>query len=289
MYYGGVELGGTKIICAVSKDSLNVVDKKRIPTTSPKETLEKIFKFFDKYVLISLGISSFGPIDTNKQSKTYGYITSTPKEKWSNFNLLNKIKERYKVPTHWTTDVNAAAYGEYKLGHDKNYSSCLYLTVGTGIGGGMIIKDSILSEHNHPEMGHIIIRKHPNDNFSGVCPFHENCLEGLASGTAIEQRMGIKGENIEQNNFFWDIESYYIAQSLVNFYLILKPEIIILGGSVMNQQKILPKVRQQFKSLINNYLPLPNLDHYIVSPKLEDDSGIIGSLLLAKKTFEKVN
>lgn len=279
---GAIEAGGTKFVCAVGEENFKIVDKISFPTTDPEETIQRVFDFFDTYSnLDAIGIGSFGPIDTNKKSKKYGYVTSTPKIKWRNFDFLGEMKKRYNLPIGWTTDVNAACLGEYEIGSAANNNSCIYLTVGTGIGGGAIFNGTIVEGFGHPEMGHIIIRNHTNDDFEGVCPYHKNCLEGLAAGPSIEKRYGIKAENLDANHKIWDILAYYLAQALMNYTLILRPEKIILGGGVMNQARMLDLVKEQFSSLLADYVATPDLDSYIVTPSLGSNAGITGGLILA--------
>ncbi|WP_160725057.1 ROK family protein [Bacillus sp. USDA818B3_A] len=283
MYYGAIEAGGTKFVCAVSDENFDIVDRISIPTTLPNETMQHVYQFFNKYNLISIGIGSFGPIDVNKESGTYGYITTTPKMGWGHFNLVGALEEKYQKPVAFTTDVNAAAYGEYKKGSAKGANSCLYLTIGTGIGGGAVINGKILEGFSHPEMGHVLIRKHQEDSYEGNCPFHKTCLEGLAAGPAIEGRYSKKGHELEHDDHVWKLEAYYIAQALISYTLILRPEKIILGGGVMKQRQLFPLIRAEFKRLLNDYVQTPNLDEYIVPPELEDNAGITGCLLLAKE------
>ncbi|GEK88169.1 fructokinase [Alkalibacterium putridalgicola] len=280
---GAIEAGGTKFVLAVSDNTLEHVEKLSIPTTTPEETFDKVFEFFDNYTLEAIGVGSFGPIDVNKNSSTYGYVTSTPKLAWQNVDFLGKLKERYAVPVAWTTDVNAAAYGELKKGAAVGKNSCLYLTVGTGIGGGAVINGEPLEGYGHPEMGHIPVRMHEEDSFKGTCPYHSNCLEGLAAGPAIEQRYNKKAQYLTDRKDVWDIEAYYLAQALMTYTLTLSPEKIILGGGVMKQSQLYPLIRKEFSKLVNGYVATPDLDEYIVSPGLDDNAGITGCLLLAQK------
>lgn len=279
---GAIEAGGTKFVCAVSDENLVIQDRATIPTTKPEETMQYVYDFFDQYELDAIGIGSFGPIGVNKHSDSYGFITTTPKIAWQNVNFVGLIKERYEIPVGWTTDVNAAALGELKKGAAQGKSSCIYLTVGTGIGGGAVIDGKPLEGFGHPEMGHLLVKMHEQDTYEGFCPFHENCLEGLAAGPAIEKRYGKKAQDLADNKEVWEIEAYYLAQALVSYTLILSPEKIILGGGVMKQKQLYPLIRQEFKKLLNGYVEIPDLDEYIVSPGLGDDAGITGSLILAK-------
>lgn len=288
MYFGGIEAGGTKFICAVSNDQFEIIEKVSIPTTTPTETLGQVFEFFDRFDLMAIGIGTFGPIDLTKGSETYGFITSTPKPGWNQFNFLGEMKQHYpNLPFAWTTDVNAAAYGEYRKGIAKANKSCLYLTVGTGIGGGAIMNGEILEGVGHAEMGHILIRQHPEDHYEGKCPYHKTCFEGLAAGPAIEARYGKKGFELASEDKVWELEAYYIAQALVDYTLILRPEKIILGGGVMKQSQLFPLIRETFSQLMAGYVPTPELDTYIVSPGLEDQAGIMGCLLLGAEAASK--
>lgn len=279
--FGAIEAGGTKFVCAVSDENFTIKERVSIPTTTPEETMTEVFAFFDQYELTAIGIGSFGPIDVNKESDTYGYITSTPKTAWKFYDFLGSVKNRYSVPIGWTTDVNAAALGEIKLGAAKGLKSCVYLTVGTGIGGGAVINGELLEGYGHPEMGHIPVRLHPNETYKGTCPYHGDCLEGIAAGPAIEGRFGKKGHLLTDQEEVWEMEAYYLAQALMNYTLILSPERIVLGGGVMKQKQLYPLVRQKFAELINGYVRVPDLEQYIVAPGLEDNAGILGSLLLA--------
>lgn len=281
---GAIEAGGTKFVCAVSDNDLNIIKRVSFPTTHPKETLQKIFNFFDTYKdLKAIGIGSFGPIDINKSSRAYGYITSTPKKSWNYFDFLGTMKNHYPIPIGWTTDVNVACLGEYELGSAIDSKSCIYLTVGTGIGGGAIINGELVEGFGHPEMGHILIRTHPEDDFTGVCPYHNNCFEGLAAGPSIEKRYGIRAENLDSNHKIWRILANYLAQALVSYTLILRPEKIILGGGVMNQEHLIDLVKEELHLLLADYVEIPDIDSYIVKPSLGNNAGITGGLILAKQ------
>lgn len=282
---GAIEAGGTKFVCAVSDIDLNIIDKITIPTTSPKETLKKVFIFFDQYELSSIGIGSFGPININLNEEQYGYITSTPKRLWRNYDFLTPFKMRYNIPIGWNTDVNAAALGESELGSAKEKTSCVYITVGTGVGGGAVINGKPLAGYNHPEMGHFHLKKYEGDHFEGVCDFHGDCLEGLVSGPAIEKRTGIKAELLLEDDENWEIIAYYLAQAAMVYTTVLGPECIIFGGGVMNHKPLIEMIREKFSELLKDYLVLPSLDKYIIRPSLGNSSGILGSLLLGKQAL----
>lgn len=283
MYIGAIEAGGTKMVCAVADEQLGMIAQTEIPTTTPEETLARLFDFFDDYSLKAMGVGSFGPIGIDPTKDNYGYILETPKIGWANIDFLGKLKKRYAIPFVWTTDVNAAAYGELKHGSAKGKSSCIYLTVGTGIGAGVVLDGAIFQGRAHPEMGHIRVKRHPDDSYEGTCPYHADCLEGLAAGPSLEARTGIKGQELAQDDPVWEIQAYYIAQALMNYTLTLAPEKIILGGGVMNQDHLLHKIRQQFIEQMAGYMETPAVNEYIVRWGLPNQSGIIGCLLLGKE------
>ncbi|MEG0312903.1 MAG: ROK family protein [Carnobacterium sp.] len=287
MMYGAIEAGGTKFVCAISDENFEIKERVSIPTTTPEETLSNVFEFFDQFKLDSIGIGSFGPIDVNKKSATYGYVTTTPKVAWTNFDFLGAVKKRYEIPVGWTTDVNAAALGELKKGAAIGLDSCVYLTVGTGIGGGAVINGKLLSGYGHPEMGHMLVRLHPDESYGGFCPYHGNCLEGIAAGPAIEGRYGVKGHELADKIEVWQMEAYYLAQALMNYTLILSPERIVLGGGVMKQNQLYTLVREEFKKLMAGYVAVPPLEEYIVAPGLGDNAGVTGCLLLAADELTK--
>lgn len=281
-YYGAIEAGGTKFVCAIGDESLNVIKRISIPTTTPEETMEAVKKFFQDYALKAIGIGSFGPIDINESSETYGYITSTPKIAWKNFNFIETIQTNFNIPIAFTTDVNASLYGEYKKGIAKDIQSAVYYTIGTGVGGGAIVGGQIVQGYSHPEMGHMSLKLHKNDQFEGNCTFHNNCLEGLVAGPAIEKRAGKEAKSIDQDDEIWDLVAYYIAQAVYNTALMLSPERIILGGGVMHQEHLLNKIHDAFEAFNNDYIALPKVQDYIVKPSLNDNQGIIGCFALAK-------
>ncbi|MCI5775461.1 MAG: ROK family protein [Aerococcus sp.] len=282
--YGAVEAGGTKFVCAVGGEEGKIIKRIQFPTTDPDETIKKVTDFFNQYPIESIGIGSFGPIDVNKDSETYGYITSTPKLAWKDYNFLGAIKGAFDIPVVWTTDVNVAAYGEYQTGAASELNSCLYLTIGTGVGGGYIVNDHILGGYTHPEMGHILITKDAEDRTDGWCPYHKDqCLEGLASGSAIKVRTGKSGNELDIEDPNWTYVADYIAQACVTFSLTLSPERIILSGGVMKQPGLLQKIRHKVIEKLNGYSKIPPIDTYIVTPALGDDAGITGCLYLAEE------
>lgn len=287
--FGAIEAGGTKFVCAVGNESGELIERIQIPTTLPEETMPRVIEFFKKYRLKALGIGSFGPVDVDQKSMTYGNITSTPKQGWKDYPLLNELKREFPIPIGLNTDVNVAALGEATVGAAKGLDSCLYITIGTGIGAGAFVQGKLLQGLTHPEMGHILIRRHPQDSYQGKCPYHHDCLEGLAAGPAIEERWGKKGVELENNIEVWHLEGYYIAQALMQYILILSPKKVILGGGVMNQKQVFTSIYNYLPKLISGYVSLPKLSEYIVSPGLGDNAGITGALLLAIQTFQEEN
>ena len=279
---GSIEAGGTKFICSVSDENLNIIAKERIPTSLPRITMPLIYQFFQKYHPDSIGIGCFGPIGINETRKNYGKILATPKKGWVNYSFLEEIKNHINVPVFWTTDVNAAAYGEFKLGAGKKLKNIVYWTVGTGIGAGAICNGKIFTGLSHPEMGHILVVRNQYDHVDGTCNYHFDCLESLASGPAIEKRAGKKAEDLSKSSKQWDLEAYYLAQACVDVAMVLSPEKIIFGGGVSNQEQLFPKIRYEYNKMIGHYLETLSLNDFIVHAKLGDNAGTMGCLLLAK-------
>ncbi|WP_193432296.1 ROK family protein [Caenibacillus caldisaponilyticus] len=283
--YGAVEAGGTKFVCAVGDEKGNITDLIQLKTETPDVTMPAVVDFFRKYDLKAIGVGSFGPVDIDPTSATYGYITATPKTAWKNYPILKTLQDGLRVPVAFDTDVNAAAYGEWKRGAAKGLDGCLYITVGTGIGAGAIVGGRVLQGFSHPEMGHIFVRRHPDDRYEGKCPYHKDCLEGLAAGPALEERWGKKGAELADRPEVWEMEASYLAEALVQYILILTPKKIIMGGGVMKQAQLFPLIRQKVRRLLNGYMPFPyvedEIDDYIVPPALGDRAGITGALMMA--------
>jgi fructokinase len=290
--YGGIEAGGTKFVCAVGSQPDHIPEQISFETTTPQETLRRVIDFFKKYLdknqLRSIGIGSFGPLDLNKESSKYGYITATPKRNWQDVDILGKIKKEFSIPVTIDTDVNAAALGEYTWGAAKGLHNFIYLTIGTGIGGGCLIDGHPVEGISHPEMGHIAVPHDPDlDPFPGICPFHKDCFEGLASGPAIKKRWGMVAENLSKNHDAWKLEANYIAYALVNYTYVLSPNRIILGGGVMNNPRLFPLIHQKVIDLMGEYIPSEDfrkqIQRYIVPPKLQNQAGVLGAIALAQK------
>jgi fructokinase len=294
--YGGIEAGGTKFVCAAGTGPGNIVNKMVIPTTLPKETLNKAIWFFQqvKAPLAGVGVASFGPLDLDKRSATYGSITTTPKPGWANTDLVNTLAEALKVPVYLDTDVNGAALGEGKWGAAQKLDTFIYLTIGTGIGGGAVINGKPAHGLVHPEMGHILIpHDKSNDLYEGNCPYHKDCFEGLACGPAIVKRWGMPPEKLPPDHRAWELEAEYIAAGLMNLIVTLSPQRVILGGGIMKVPGLIEKVRVKVQALLNNYVSSPvigeHIDKYIVPPGLGDMAGVLGAIAMAQEKKPKSN
>lgn len=287
-YVGSIEAGGTKFILAVQDtESGEVVAKKRTPTTDAKETLAKSIEFFKEHPVSALGIGTFGPIDINPNSRTFGYILDTPKRGWSGTNVKGTFEKELDIPVVMTTDVNASCYGEYIARGRDNSKTYFYVTIGTGIGAGAVQAGKFIGLNNHPEMGHMLVTPYPGDNYTGKCPFHGNkCVEGMAAGPSLEGRTGIPGEKLPRDHKVFTYVSYYVAQLLFNAYMTMRPDVMVVGGSVLNDQDLV-QVRGFFKEFNNNYVATPNVDELIVRPAVADNgSATLGDFELAKEALK---
>jgi len=292
-YFGGIEAGGTKFVCVVTDDWENVLAETRFPTTTPDETLGKVVNFFMEQnrqlssPISALGIGCFGPIDPHPLSPTFGYITTTPKPGWANTPIVKPLQDIFGIPVAFDTDVNAAAFGEGKWGAAVGLEDFIYLTVGTGIGGGSISNGQPLHGLVHPEMGHIRIPHDWNrDPYAGYCTYHGDCFEGLASGPALTARWGESANMLPADHPAWELEAHYIALALQSFICTLSPRKIILGGGVMQQSHLFPMIRKETQTLLKSYIHAPEIlekiDEYIVPPGLGSRSGVLGAIALAQ-------
>ena len=283
--YGALEAGGTKMVCAIGDENGNILERVSIPTRTPAETMGPMLDFFRGKGICALGIGCFGPVDLNKKSPTYGYITSTPKLAWQNYPIVAEFEKALAVPVGFDTDVNAAALGEATWGCTKDVENSIYITVGTGVGVGVIINGKPYHGMIHPEGGHILLSRHPEDPMVGSgCPFHENCLEGLAAGPSLEKRWGVKGAELSGRKEVWELEAYYIGQAIADYILLLSPERIVLGGGVTHQESLLALVRQEAVKQLAGYIRAEALIHpetYIVGVSLNDNQGVMGAVKLA--------
>lgn len=291
--FAGIEAGGTKWICAIAQNPPDILASTRIPTSHPDETIKRAIEFFqdreaDFGGMAAIGIASFGPLDLNPDSPTYGYLTTTPKPDWANTDIIGPFKEAFYLPVGFDTDVNGAALGEARWGAAQGISDFIYLTIGTGIGGGGMVNNSLIHGLVHPEMGHLRIpHDWEVDPFPGICPYHGDCLEGLSTGPAIEARWGMKGEQLPADHPAWELEARYLAFGLVNLICSLSPKRIILGGGVMEQEQLFPLIRRGVQQLLNNYIPakeiLQEIDDYIIPPGLGAQAGTLGAIALARQ------
>jgi fructokinase len=284
-YYGSLEAGGTKMVCAIGDEQGNILERISIPTLAPENTMPAIIEFFKSKNISALGIGCFGPVDLDKKSPTYGHITTTPKLAWKNYDIVGVCEKELGVPVGFDTDVNGSALGEATWGCTKDLDNSIYITVGTGIGVGVIIDHKPYHGMLHPEGGHIFLARHPQDPMErGVCPYHELCLEGLASGPSIQARWGKPGFELADRKEVWELEAYYLGQAIVNYIMVLSPERIILGGGVSHQEQLLPLVRAEVKRQLAGYIKgkgIEDLDSYIVPISLNDNQGAMGCIKLA--------
>ncbi|MDF7627151.1 ROK family protein [Leuconostocaceae bacterium ESL0723] len=281
---GAIEAGGTKFVVAVGDHDFNIIKKEAFPTLDGEKTLDKVIAFFDQYPDIdAIGIAAFGPIDIVVGSRTFGRVLDTPKRGWSGYDFLGRMKAWRNIPYFWTTDVNGAGWAEFTTGAAKDVDNMVYLTIGTGVGAGIVVNGQLLSGYGHPEAGHIFLRKHPLDHYQGHCPFHgDQCLEGLACGPAIEDRWHQSARDIPDGDVAWDIEAYYLAQAALDYTMTLRPDKIVFGGGVPHRLNIFPLIRESFAEQMSDYLKVPPLDEYIVPVKNGDDAGILGCFYLAE-------
>lgn len=298
MLVGGIEAGGTKMVCAIGEIDevslkerenigavqVRILERVSIPTENPAKTLPRMADFFEGRGIKALGIGCFGPVDLNKKSNTYGYITKTPKEEWADCDMAGTFQKALGVPIGFDTDVNAAVLGEVTWGVAKGCDTAIYITVGTGVGVGVYCNGDLLHGLVHPEAGHILLQRHPKDTYAGRCPFHANCMEGLASGPAVEARWGKPAIELAACREVWEMEAYYIAQAIVNYTLTYSPQKIILWGGIMHQEQLFAMVRNRVQEMLGGYVQHPllqgSLEAYIVAPGLGENPGIMGAFAL---------
>lgn len=289
--YGALEAGGTKMVLSRLDENGVMLDRESIPTQTPETTMPAMIRFFRDRPITALGIGCFGPLDLSPASPTYGAITATPKLSWRNYPILTEFRRQLGVPALLDTDVNAAALAEATLGAARGLGSCLYVTVGTGVGGGVVIDGKPRHGLTHPELGHMLLTPEKDDPMpEGVCPYHAHCLEGLAAGPAIAKRWGRPAQELPPEHPAWALEAAYLAQMCHNAIMTLSPEKIILGGGVMQQEFLFPLIREKTLALLNGYVCHAAVDHgladYIVAPGLGVNSGVMGAYLLARQAEE---
>lgn len=295
MLFGALEAGGTKMVMAVGDENGRILEQKTIPTTTPEETMPQIIEYFKEKIkekgIVALGVGAFGPVDVIKGSPTYGHILNTPKHAWKHYNLAGTLEKELGIPVGLDTDVNGSCLGEMTYGCAKGMDTVVYITIGTGIGAGIAVSGKLLHGILHPEAGHALISKNSHDPGKSVCPYHDSCFEGLASGPSIEARWGKKAVELVDKTIVWELESEYIAKGLVNMILTLSPQKIILGGGVMHQEQLFPMIRSKVSALLNDYYTtkeLESMESYIVPASLQDDQGIMGAVRLAQLAYEKM-
>ncbi len=287
--FGAIEAGGTKFVCGIGTVPEDLATA-QFPTSAPEVTLESVIKFFKESgrEFEAFGIGSFGPVDLDLGSSSYGHITATPKAGWSNFNLVGAVRAAFDVPVGFDTDVNAAVLGEAVWGAARGLPDAVYLTIGTGIGGGAMVHGQVVHGLVHPEMGHLRIpHDRSRDPFPGCCPFHGDCLEGLACGPAMQMRWGMPAALLPPEHPGWALEAHYLALGLVNLMFTLSPRRILLGGGVMQQPHLFDLIRGEVTQLLGGYIHHPDvterINTLIQPPQLGPRAGIVGALALAQR------
>ena len=290
--YGGVETGGSWCVCALGRGPAELVAEEQFPTTDPDTTLGRIADFFRRNAgAVAIGIGSFGPVDLDPTSSTWGYVTSTPKPGWQHVSVASVLKEQLGVPVAFDTDVAAAAIGEHRWGAVRGAGAVCYLTVGTGIGAGLLRDGQPWHGLIHPEVGHLRIpRDRGRDSFRGSCPVHGDCWEGLAGGLAIAERWGISPDQLPDDHPAWALEADYLAVGIVAIVMVASPQRVIVGGGVMKRRSLLPMIRSRVRGLVAGYLDTPllseQIDAYLVPPRLGDRAGVLGAIAMARNLGE---
>lgn len=272
------------MVCAIADEKGTILDRKSIPTLSPAETIPPMVEYFKQVPICALGIACFGPLDLNKKSAAFGCIQKTPKKGWADVNVIKPFQDALGIPVGIDTDVNGAALGEVVYGAAQGLDSVVYMTIGTGIGAGVYVEGKLLHGMQHPEVGHILLQRHPDDSFSKGCPFHTNCLEGFASGPAIQKRWGKPAIELYDVPEVWELEAYYLAQAVSNLVLCYSPQRVILGGGVMHKPGLTKQIHQLVLQNLNGYIqhPLLEREDYIVMPGCGDNAGVLGAIEIGK-------
>lgn len=285
--FGGIEAGGTKFVCGIGTGPEDL-QTESFPTSSPEITLKSVFAFFRNAAarVQAIGIGSFGPVDLHESSPSYGYVTTTPKPGWANYDFAGAVRAALKVPVAFETDVNVALLGEARWGAAQGLSDAVYMTIGTGIGGGALVHGRLVHGLVHPEMGHLRIPHDlKRDPFPGACPYHGDCLEGLASGPAMQARWGVPAGTLPPDHPGWELEAHYLALGLVNLMVTLSSQRFLLGGGVMQQPHLFETIRKEFMRLLNDYIRHSEIAHHvdrlIQPPALGNQAGVLGALALA--------
>ena len=288
---GALEAGGTKMVCATGYADGTVIEREEIPTTTPEETVAGINAWFKDKGIAALGIGAFGPTAVNPASPKYGHILETPKTAWRHFDLLGSIKDELGVPCGYDTDVNVACLGEVEFGCARGLTDVVYLTIGTGVGAGVLSGGALVHGMMHPEAGHILVTRDPRDTIGehSGCPYHDNCLEGLIAGPGVKKRWGGKrASELAEDAHAMDLLASYLAQALMSYILCYAPQKIVIGGGVADHTPIVQLARKKCLKFLNGYIAVPELegiDTYIVNNSLEGKQGIMGCLALGAKAL----
>jgi fructokinase len=296
-FFGAVEAGGTKFVVAIGNDRGEILIEERFPTADPTSTLATTRDFLRRRSeefgpLAAIGVASFGPVELDKSSAHYGFIGQTPKAGWSRTDIAGALATEFHCPIGFDTDVNAAALAEHRWGAARDVMNLVYLTIGTGIGGGVVVDGVPIHGLMHPEIGHIYPRRHPLDEaFAGVCPFHRDCMEGVASGPAIHARTGASLGELGEMHPQWEIEADYLGQLCAQLVVTVSPQRIIMGGGVMSQSRLLPLIRPRMQHWLGGYIDRREIgggiDRYVVAPELGDRAGVLGALVLAMRAAKR--
>jgi len=289
--YGAIEAGGTKFVCALGKADGSLIAESRLPTADPASTLAAMVNFLkessDRHGPLSgIGLASFGPLVLDRRSPQYGFLGKTPKAGWSHADIVGAVRSAFSCPVGFDTDVNGAALAEHRWGAGREVDDLVYVTVGTGIGAGVLVNGAPLHGLVHPEIGHLFLRRHALDaEFAGVCPFHGDCLEGLASGPAIMKRSGGELSSLNADHPQWTLQADYLAQLCATLVLTVSPRRIIMGGGVMSCLALFPLIHQRMLHWLAGYVDhtelLQHADRYVVPPGLGQRAGVLGALSLA--------
>lgn len=288
--YGGIEAGGTKFVCVIGTGPEDIIETARIEVAAPAETIAASLAFFRRAIaagvrLEAFGIGSFGPVELREGHSRRGWITSTPKPGWSGTDLIGPVASEFDLPVGFDTDVNAAALAEGRWGAARGLESFIYITLGTGIGGGAVVEGRILHGLGHPEMGHVAVPRRPGDTFAGACPFHGDCFEGMASGPTIAVRFGRRAETLEgaDRAAAAALVAFYLAAGVRSLVYALAPERIVVGGGLSAIPGLFDAARSELARQLADYPGLPEhvMDGFLAPAALGDMAGPSGTLILA--------
>jgi fructokinase len=285
--YAGVALGGTKCVAILARGPEEIVEREALPTTSPEETLGRIEQLLLRWssaaAFEALGIGSFGPLNLDPQSRAYGRIANTPKPGWSGVDVLGRLQRAVAVPTAFDTDVNAAALAEMRWGSGRGSDDFAYVTVGTGVGVGLIVAGKPTRGFAHCELGHVRLARLAGDTFAGSCPFHGDCVEGLAAGPSLIARVGAERLTaLTADDPVWESVCWALAQLCHAIVCAAAPRAIAIGGGVIaNQPHLLERIEQMLVASLNGYVQLPGGRGYVRAPALGVDAGPLGAIALA--------